>query len=943
MLAFPLIEPEQLKEGVPYVSVIWVIKSESGTRFKQENLNKHIINKWPQEIYGALYKMLDDDFFSFLDESKKQFNKQKSGMSLDAYLKKAVFSHLRTITLSFFQQSIESRIYHKIKSLTSNNYLITACSYDDTPPKLSFEVYKDENSGLRIAAFVSLGEEKFPLTDFTRFAFLLHKNNTYFVLSQADYQTLEWMHEKKPKQYAHDPARLSTYILQKLEQKYPVERNGHFPVHEIDVLPENIVMLSEISGSFLMITPQWNYDGIQVEGVFNETYQTHIQGEFYKVHRNQEAETAFVNYLKNLHASFARQINGYFYLSFDEARKKQWFLKVFHQWMEENITIQGLDMLRHFRYSTFPIETELSILQQQGTLLHLSMHVKFGKEEVSLSELKKLVLAQQNAVLLKDDSLGVLTDDWILRYGTLLKHGIIQKNIVIVPQWILLAISSDNTPEALKFVIPEDWKIKWSQWQDEAAEIYPLPSTLNATLRPYQQKGYEWMCLLAEIGAGACLSDDMGLGKTLQTIAFMLHRLEKNPSGKCIIACPASLMYNWQKEIEKFAPQIQSSLYYQSGRKLDNFLGSDTQVLICSYGTLRADIEMLKLIVWEVAVLDESHYIKNQSSLISRAVTQIVAQSKAALSGTPVMNNTEDLYPQLNFLLPGYLGSSEFFRKEYAYPIDRSRDEKKIKALNRLTAPFILRRTKSQVAADLPEKIESVLWCEMHPFQKECYDNVKDNIRNSIYLGIKSEGFGKNKLNILQGIQKLRQICAAPQLVKDLEYSCNDSIKLDVLMEELNRLGSHKALVFSQFKGMLHLIAGRLKEQGTFYYHFDGDTPIAQRQEMVSSFQQEDNDCNIFLISLMSGNAGLNLTAADYVFLVDPWWNTAVQQQAIDRTHRIGQDKNVFAYKMICRDSIEEKILQLQQRKQHLSENLISEEEGFVKNLTEEDVAFLFS
>jgi SNF2 family DNA or RNA helicase len=763
------------------------------------------------------------------------------------------------------------------------------------------------------------------------------------VLSQTDYQTLDWINERNPRQYSHDPAKFSSYILLKLEEKYKVARNNHFPVHEIDVVPENIVMLSEISGSFLMITPQWNYDDIKVEGVFNETHQTHIQGELYRVKRHQQSENDFVAYLKNLHPSFAKQINGYFYLSFDEARKKHWFLKVFHQWMEENITIQGLDMLRHFRYSTFPIETELSILQQQGTLLHLSITVKFGKEEVSLSELKKLILAQQNAVLLKDDTLGVLTDEWVMRYGTLLKHGLVQKNIVIVPQWILLAISQENTPEALKFVISEDWRNQWTQWQQEDSKVFPLPKTLHATLRPYQQKGYEWMCLLADIGAGACLSDDMGLGKTLQTIAFILHRLEKNPEGKCIIACPASLMYNWQKEIEKFAPDIQTSLYYQSGRKLDNFLSSETQVLICSYGTLRSDIELLKLIMWEVAVLDESHNIKNQSSLISRAVTQLVAQSKAALSGTPIMNNTEDLYPQLNFLLPGYLGSSEFFRKEYAYPIDRSRDEKKMKALNRLTAPFILRRTKSQVAADLPEKIESVLWCEMNQFQKECYDNVKDNIRNSLFLGIKSEGFGKNKLSILQGIQKLRQICAAPQLVKDLEISCNESIKLDVIMDELNRLGSHKALVFSQFKGMLHLIASRLQQQGTFFYHFDGDTPIAQRQEMVSQFQEEDNDCRVFLISLMSGNAGLNLTAADYVFLVDPWWNTAVQQQAIDRTHRIGQDKNVFAYKMICRDSIEEKILQLQQRKQHLSENLIAEEEGFVKNLTEEDVAFLFS
>jgi SNF2 family DNA or RNA helicase len=309
------------------------------------------------------------------------------------------------------------------------------------------------------------------------------------------------------------------------------------------------------------------------------------------------------------------------------------------------------------------------------------------------------------------------------------------------------------------------------------------------------------------------------------------------------------------------------------------------------------------------------------------------------------MNNTFDLYAQVEFIIPGLLGSPEFFAREYANPIDKDGNQEKIATLSRITAPFILRRTKKQVAPDLPEKTESVLWCEMEDRQRADYEETKKSIRDNIFLNIKNDGLAKSKIGILAGIIKLRQICCAPSLVDDFK-DCppEDSIKLGVLMEELNTLqSSSKALVFSQFKGMLHLIASSLNQSGIPYYHFDGDTPITDRQAMVNAFQTENDPAKVFLISLKAGNTGLNLTAADYVFLVDPWWNTAIQQQAIDRTHRIGQNNRVFAYKMICKNTIEERILQLQAKKQWISDELIHAEDGFVKNLSEDDVEFLFS
>ncbi|MEJ7766384.1 MAG: DEAD/DEAH box helicase, partial [Chitinophagaceae bacterium] len=449
---------------------------------------------------------------------------------------------------------------------------------------------------------------------------------------------------------------------------------------------------------------------------------------------------------------------------------------------------------------------------------------------------------------------------------------------------------------------------------------------------------------VARLGLGACLADDMGLGKTLQTICFIAHQHAMLPGKFHLIVCPSSLIYNWLQEIQKFAPHLSTIVYHGAGRDPAVFENNTYQVIITSYGTVRADLQHLITIPFQVVVLDESHYIKNPGASTTKAVGQLQVKTRIALSGTPVMNNTFDLYAQLNFLLPTLFVSQEFFRREYAGSIDRDRDPEKMIALKKLTAPFILRRTKAQVAADLPSKTEMVMWCTMKPAQKAMYNELKTKIRDSVFLGIKDQGLNKSKLAILQGMLRLRQLCNSPLLLPAEDQACSDSVKTDMLMNELcNDLKDHKVLVFSQFTKMLHLVSAACKEQNIAYFHFDGQTPPAKRIEMVSAFQEEDNKTNVFLISLKAGNTGLNLTAADYVFLFDPWWNTAVQQQAIDRTHRIGQTKNVFAYKMICKDSIEEKIIEIQQRKQQLAEDLVSEDESFLKTLTTEDIEFLFS
>jgi non-specific serine/threonine protein kinase len=308
-----------------------------------------------------------------------------------------------------------------------------------------------------------------------------------------------------------------------------------------------------------------------------------------------------------------------------------------------------------------------------------------------------------------------------------------------------------------------------------------------------------------------------------------------------------------------------------------------------------------------------------------------------------VQNNTFDLYAQFNFINPGILGNKEFYKTEFANPIDKNNDTEKIKALRQLIYPFLLRRTKEQVAKDLPDKTETILWCSMGKEQQNVYDDYKNYYRKMLMKKIEEEGMAKAGMYVLEGLLRLRQICDSPQLIKDAEVTTKKSIKIEELIRELEEnTGSHKLLVFSQFTEMLQLIKEELQKKKIVFSYLDGSTPAAKRKEAVDNFQA-DEKIKVFLISLKAGGVGLNLTAADYVYIVDPWWNPAVEQQAIDRTHRIGQTKKIFAYKMICKDTVEEKIVELQKRKKQIASDLVTEDAGFIKKLSRDDVEFLFS
>ncbi|HYH14943.1 MAG TPA: DEAD/DEAH box helicase, partial [Flavisolibacter sp.] len=805
-------------------------------------------------------------------------------------------------------------------------------------------VIKNEQ-GLCVKTLVGIDGALHEMTGFTRYYFFLEKDNVYYLLSFKDHQTLQWLEQPESRQFSLQPSAFMEHVLARLETDYTVNRNDLFEEKQLDAIPVCRVMLSELNNAFLMITPQWIYDGIIVDGPWKAKQETTLNGERIVINRHQQTENDFLKGLVALHPNFSNQFNGYYYLSFAEAQKKQWFIKTYHKFLDLDIEVAGMDLLQHFKYSAHKAETSLTNVQEHGSFVHLQMTVAFGKESISLAQLQKTLYAGQRAILLKDGSLGMLSDEWLRQYAAILKHGTVKGTEIVVSKFLAIPeLGQEGEKPILGGFLKEDWWQKWQRWQNSTEPVYSLPRSISAQLRPYQHKGFEWLALLADIGAGGCLADDMGLGKTLQTICFLAWYIEQYPQTRHLIVCPTSLIYNWQQELQKFAGGIHVEVFHGANRN-DTGVLSKAQVVITSYGTLRSNSESLLAEDFGVAVLDESHHIKNPTAQITRLVQEIQATIRIALSGTPVVNNTFDLYSQLNYSLPGLFGTREFFKREYADAIDRYGDEYKIKALQRLTAPFILRRTKAQVAKDLPEKTESVLWCTMGPRQAELYNEVKDQIRTRLLGDIQTNGLGRSKLAVLQGLLKLRQICNDPQLLPiEEQQGCQESTKTEVLLDELsNLLGRHRVLVFSQFSSMLHLLAKTCEKKGISYYLLDGQTPAEKRMHMVNSFQENENAPGLFFISLKAGNTGLTLTAADYVFLFDPWWNTAVEQQAIDRTYRIGQTKNVFSYKLICKNTIEEKIIELQNKKRQLAEELVSEDEGFVKALSEEDIAYLFS
>ena len=620
--------------------------------------------------------------------------------------------------------------------------------------------------------------------------------------------------------------------------------------------------------------------------------------------------------------------------------KNNWLYRFFEETSTLGINVFGFAQLKKFKYN--PNRPSFKIRASSGIdWFDMQMEISFGEQSVSLSDLKKAVVNKQNYIQLADGTIGMLPEEWLTKYASLFKFGQVKNDSVQVSKLhfsIIDDLYDQIDDEKLQQEIMEK-KNKLLHFKE--MKDVPLPKQTRAALRNYQIEGYKWLRFLEEFNWGGCLADDMGLGKTLQVLTFLQAQKEEKPNTANLVVVPTTLIFNWQAEVQKFAPEIRVFVHRGIGRSKDTSIFQQYDIVLTTYGTLRSDIEYLKDYPFNYVVLDESQAIKNPQAQVSKAVKLLSAQNRLVMTGTPVENNTFDLYSQMDFLNPGLLGSQDFFRTEFATPIDKYRDENAALALRKLIYPFILKRTKDEVAKDLPDKTEMTLFCEMGKKQRKVYDTFREMYRQKIADKMTTDGKDKAAFLILEGLLKLRQICDSPALLSDDADYGDESAKLEEIIREIEEnAGHHKILVFSQFLKMLDLIKQHLEKAGIPYEYLDGATQ--DRAQRVGRFQDSEH-CRVFLMSLKAGGVGINLTEADYVYLVDPWWNPAVEQQAIDRAHRIGQTKKVFAYKMICKDTIEEKILLSQEKKKGIAKELISTEQGFIKKLTKEDVMGLFS
>jgi superfamily II DNA or RNA helicase len=570
----------------------------------------------------------------------------------------------------------------------------------------------------------------------------------------------------------------------------------------------------------------------------------------------------------------------------------------------------------------------------------LSAAIDFGGVTADLPALLEAIAAGSRSVELSDGSLGILPESLAAQIEPMaalaqkhdgrLRYGRIQMALLDA---LLAGQPQSRVDEAFE-------RIREELARGEKPEAADEPPGFQGTLRHYQREGLGWLCFLERMGLGGCLADDMGLGKTIQVLAMLalrqhVIRAEGVAHRPSLVVVPKSLIFNWIDEARRFAPALRVLNYTGNARLDEAGALADHDVVLTTYGTLRRDIISHREIEFDYVVLDEAQSIKNAASQAAKACRLLRARHRLALTGTPVENHIGELWSIFEFLNPGQLGSATRLKRF----LSGGRTSADVVA--RAVRPYLLRRTKAQVLSDLPEKTEQTLFCELGEEQRKAYDELRDHYRLELSGRIGRMGIGRSRIAVLEALLRLRQTACHPGLVDAARIDA-PAAKLDTLMEQLDEVldEGHKVLVFSQFTSFLSIVRRRLDALSTPYEYLDGKT--TDRQARVQRFQ-EDETCRLFLVSLKAGGQGLNLTAADYIYILDPWWNPAVEAQAVDRAHRIGQTRRVFAYRLIARDTVEEKIVALQDRKRDLAESIVRADESMVTSLTAEDVELLLS
>jgi superfamily II DNA or RNA helicase len=688
-----------------------------------------------------------------------------------------------------------------------------------------------------------------------------------------------------------------------------------------------LIFLEE-SEDFVNIIPVMRYGDVEVPILSKRNiFGTDAKGSQFLVERKKELETKVISLLLKQHAYFQEQLDDdsfqHLYLHRKYFLDKNWFLNAFDEWRNHGIQIIGFNTIRGNKLNQFKGKIQIEVLSGQNWF-NATVQVKFGPKSVSLKKLEKAIRNRSQFIALDDGTLGILPEEWLEKFEAYFNAAeIIEDELIQIPKYKFNEIDQLFDKQDMDQQVSAE--VSHLKNQLSTLATYPpvqLPEIFVGDLRPYQQQGLQWLNFLDKLNFGACLADDMGLGKTVQILAFLATQKAKG-MPPTLLVLPTTLIFNWKHEIQQFLPSFNTMILEGPNRSdiADQFEKLD--IVLISYHNLLTDINRLKKLTFNYVILDESQHIKNPDSQRYKAVNLLRSRNRIILTGTPIENNTMDLFAQLSFTVPGLLGNKKYFKDVYTTPIDAFHDRKRKKMLKEKIKPFILRRTKQDVLDDLPAKNELVLYCEMKTAQRRIYDLYEKEFREFISAKDGDE-IKKSPMHVLKGLTKLRQICNSSKLLQSEDLtSAEDSAKIEMLVEQIqHKKDQHKIIVFSQFVSMLRLIKEALDKNGIPSLTLTGQS--RNRGQLVSDFQSDQN-IRVFLISLKAGGTGLNLTAADVVYLVDPWWNPAVEQQAIDRIYRIGQRKDVTAVRLISPNTVEDKIQTLQQHKKEISSTILED------------------
>ncbi|WP_103072392.1 DEAD/DEAH box helicase [Aquimarina sediminis] len=718
----------------------------------------------------------------------------------------------------------------------------------------------------------------------------------------------------------------------------PIIKNVDVITHGFDIITHNTVtsygieIIQDFIQNIYVAKVVFEYNSVFFDynssksTVSNVLFENDNQIQIVQTKRNPEAEQEIINLL----TTKGLEVNNNLLL-------------------ETNVSKDSFEILNWLKSNKTQLEADgfdIQLPQLDGKIINITPHsidvgsqqendwfdikgiVSIGDQEIPFSRFVKYIKLNNRFFPIDDDQVFVIPQEWMTRYKKLVDFGQIKDDN--------LRIAKSNYTLLKDLIPPEEINIS-----EVAEQEYTPSSKLKATLRPYQEEGVQWLVNHHYHKLGACLADDMGLGKTLQTIAMLLFAkeqltpitgeekkvrldlfddpLEVKTYLKALIVLPSSLVFNWAQEILKFASHLNIVKYTGSDRKKITPYLETYDVILTTYATVSKDIDILKKINFTYLITDESQQIKNKESKIFKAINTINTSHKISLSGTPIENSLSDLWSQMEFINPGMLGSYSFFKDHFKTPIEKHQNQERINELKTLIDPFILRRTKEQVAKDLPKLSEQVVYTEMLPEQEKQYESQKSAARN-LLLGIDS--VSTNKIHIINTLTKLRQIVNHPKLIdKETEHPSGKFKDVTSHIDTLVK-ANKKVLIFSSFVSHLNLYQEWCRQQNISYVTLTGQTKGTDREAVVYEFQKNEA-VSLFFISLKAGGVGLNLTKASYVILLDPWWNPFIEKQAIARSHRIGQTNNVMVTRFITKNTIEEKILQLQEKKKGLSDEII--------------------